>query len=197
MNKSSFYYTGDLLTNLASDSFSLSMLIDWQNMGAMASLSSGNVKALKRESGVKNWVAFCKILVESIFVMLEEDPLDWCQKQQVKKEVSSKRTTAKKNPFVESNSDSDFETTKKSILQPAKPLKKPVKKTSVVQKLRKPEKERGGADFNLQMGLALSISADEVRKLAKPNNNLTINIFKNKNYLFSFRRGEGAPTPSS
>ena len=32
---------------------------------------------VKTATDVKNWVAFCKILVESIFVMLEKDPQDW------------------------------------------------------------------------------------------------------------------------
>ena len=172
MKKTSFFYNGGLLSNLKSESFSLSTLIDWQDMGDMASLSSGNAKALKKVTGIKNWVAFCKILVEAIFIILEEDPEDWCESEKQKKVVATKKKAQKKNILLDSDSDADFLPKEyvppppKTIQQP-KRIQKAVKKTSVVPKLKKPESERGGADYNLQMGLALSISAEEVKNYQK------------------------------
>ena len=48
INKASLFYTGSLLANLPSESFSLSMLIEWLDMADMASVSSGNVKTMSR-----------------------------------------------------------------------------------------------------------------------------------------------------
>ena len=195
LDKNSFFYTAGLLESLGSQSFSLSMLIDWMDMANMASLSSGNVKALKKGSGVKTWVAFIKVLVETIFLMIEEDPADWYKNT---KAVTKVVKTAKKNPFVNSDSEEDFLPKKAKV---GKKMKKPVssnlsgslsplqnsdedflpkkdlpqptkvarksqfKKGGVVPKLKKAEKLRdGGADFNLELGLALSISEEEVRK---------------------------------
>ena len=47
INKASFY-TGSLLANLPSESFSLSMLIEWLDMADMANVSRGNVKTMSR-----------------------------------------------------------------------------------------------------------------------------------------------------
>ena len=193
VDRAAFVYSGQILANLSSQSVSLSMLIDWADMADMSSLSSGNGKALKKDTGVKNWSAFCKVLVEMIFIMIEEDPADWYQAERVgpskkvaKKLVSAKKLTlvrkdapakkvnpAKKeekeekeereNPFVETtDSDDDFVPVVKKAPAP-KAKRGPTKKTNVLHKLKKPEVERGGADFDLQMGIALSISKEEVR----------------------------------
>lgn len=86
-----------------------------------------------------------------------------------KKNVVSKL----KKPFINDDSEDDFEPfTQKT--PPPPPRGKAVKtftKKTLASKLRKPERVRGGgADFDLQMGLALSISTEEVRK----QNNQTI-----------------------
>ena len=164
MDKDSFFYASGLLANMGTQSFSMSMIIDWVEMANMASLSSGNVKALKESSGLKNWVAFIKVLVEAIFLMIGEDMADWYHDtKNVKKVVPTKTTSAKKNPFVDS--DDDF-VPKKTLPPPSKIVKKSLtKKATVVPKLKKVEKVRGGgADFNLELGLALSISEEEVSK---------------------------------
>ena len=98
--------------------------------------------------------------------MIGEDLADWYQDtKKVKKVVPVKKTAAKINPFVESDSDEDF-LPKKALPPQTKVVKKSLtKKTTVVPKLKKVEKMRGGgADFDLEMGLALSISEEEVRK---------------------------------
>ena len=162
----------------------------------MTSLSSGNAKALKAESGVTKWVAFCKVLSEMIFLMVEEEPTDWYKGDKITKKVVSIKEEAPKvgpkvapkvgtkvgpkvglkglpgkkvvdkreNPFLETDSESDFEPfTQKTPPRPPK-AKAVKKKPNVVPKLRKLESTRGGgADFGLQMGLALSISAEEVK----------------------------------
>ena len=197
MDKAAFIYSGAELANLPGNSVSLSMLIDWSEMRHMASLSSGNAKALKAESGVTKWVSFCKVLSEMIFLMVEEDPTDWYKGDKITKKVvlikeeapkvgpkvalkvgtkvgpkvglkglpGKKVVDKKKNPFLETDSESDFEPfTQKTPPRPPK-VKAVKRKTNVVPKLRKPERVRGGgADFGLQMGLALSISAEEVKK---------------------------------
>ena len=212
MDKAAFVYCGSELTNLPSNSVSLSMLIDWSEMRHMTSLSSGNAKALKAESGVTKWVAFCKVLSEMIFLMVEEDPTDWYKGD--KKVASIKRAPPKlilkeatkvgpkvgpkvkvglkglpgkkvvdpkKNPFLETDSESDFEPfTQKTPPRPPK-AKTVKRKPNVLPKLRKLESVRGGggADFDLQMGLALSISEVEVRTIkhnivVKKKNNANI-----------------------
>ena len=65
---------------------------DWVARHGLQRQCEDNVKTA---TGVKNWVAFCKILVESIFVMLEEDPQDWfngATKKELRKRVERKRT---------------------------------------------------------------------------------------------------------
>ena len=196
MDKAAFVYCGSELTNLPSNSVSLSMLIDWSEMRHMTSLSSGNAKALKAESGVTKWVPFCKVLSEMIFLMVEEEPTDWYKGDKITKKVVSIKEEAPKvgpkvapkvgtkvgpkvglkglpgkkvvdkreNPFLETDSESDFEPfTQKTPPRPPK-AKAVKRKPNVVPKLRKVESARGGgADFGLQMGLALSISAEEVK----------------------------------
>ena len=83
------------------------MLIEWLDMA-----DAGHGKCRQRQcednvktaTGVKNWVAFCKILVESIFVMLEEDPQDWFNGATKR---APKKGGKKKNPFLNSDSE-DF-----------------------------------------------------------------------------------------
>ena len=57
VDKASLVFSGRELTNFPSQRFSLSMLIEWSEMRNMVSLSSGNAKALKTDSGVKKWVS--------------------------------------------------------------------------------------------------------------------------------------------
>ena len=125
---------------------------------------------VKTATGVKNWVAFCKILVESIFVMLEEDPQDWFNGATKR---APKKGEKKKNPFLNSDSEEDFVPfTQKDppigqhllTSTPVQSTSKASRKANVVENFKKPERVRGGADFDLQMGTALSISAEEVRK---------------------------------
>ena len=143
VDKAALTYTGGLLSNLPGHYVSMSMLIEWSEMANMSSLSSGNAKALKKNTGIKQWVPFVKILSEMIFVWLEEDPADWFKQSEDKKKPSEAAKTEKKlkktgpkkrktknNPFVDT--DSDFEEKEnKKICKPQ------VKKTNVVTKLRK------------------------------------------------------------
>ena len=106
VNKANLVFSGGMLANLSSESVSLSMFIDWPDMANMSSLSSGNAKGLKKGSGVNNWSAFCKLLVEMIFLMIEEDPADWYDAGKVgsskkvvkvKKDVQTKKVVQQKD----------------------------------------------------------------------------------------------------
>ena len=186
VDKAGLVYSGAEVAKLPSPTISLSMLIDWADMRQMASLSSGNAKALKEGTGVTKWVPFCKVLCEMIFLMVEEDPADWYRADNLTKQVASTKKAApskkvlpskkavklEKNPFVETDSEDDFVPfTQKTPPRPtkAKAVKALKKKPNVLSKLKKPEGVRGGggADFDLQLGLALSISAEEVREFKK------------------------------
>ena len=102
------------------------MLIERLDMADMASVSNGNVKALKTATGMKNWVAFCKILVESIFVMLEEDPQDWFNgaTKRAPKKGGKKRTLSSTriperilslSPGIDESQKSKFESRKRNF----------------------------------------------------------------------------------
>ena len=102
--------------------------------------------------------------------MLEEDPQDWFNEARKR---APKKGGKKKNPFLNSDSEEDFVPfTQKDppigqhllTSTPVQSTSKASRKANVVEKLKKPERVRGGADFDLQMGTALSISAEEVRK---------------------------------
>ena len=195
VDKARLIYSGAEVAKLPSQTVSLSMLIDWVDMRHMTSLSRGNAKALKEGTGVTKWVPFCKVVCEIIFLMIEEEPSDWYQTEKEKKSVATKKVVKSKkveNPFVDS--DSDFEPfTQKTPprLNKVKTLKER-RKANVVSRLKKPELVReGGADDDLHLGLALSISAEEViktKRIKKQTNKqkitniihcLKTNMFKN------------------
>ena len=113
-------------------------------------------------------------------MMVEEDPADWYRAENLTKKVASTKKAApskkvlpskkavklENNPFVETDSEDDFEPfTQKTPPRPTKAKAVKAVKKNVLSKLKKPEGVRGGgADFDLQLGLALSISAEEVRE---------------------------------
>ena len=78
-------------------------------MRNMASLSSGNAKALKKDSGVSKWVSFCKIMCQMIFLMMEENPSDQPGKLSTEKKHPKKNAKTTKKLVSSKNISQDSE----------------------------------------------------------------------------------------
>lgn len=73
-------YTEHLLQGLPT-TFTLSQLIDWEELQGV-SIANGRLSALKKESGVKSWLAVCKILLNFLFLVVGHDPATWLDHQE-------------------------------------------------------------------------------------------------------------------
>ena len=127
VDKSSYVFSAAEVAKMPSDTVTLSKFINWQDMKNMSSLSSGNVKALKSETGLTKWFGFCKVLVETIFLAMNLDPVEWFNRNS----KNGSKLASKKNPFTETDSEEDFV----PFTQKTPPKKKLKTKTFALEEL--------------------------------------------------------------
>jgi hypothetical protein len=132
-----FIHTDKYLKNFVDLQFSLSEIIDWEDLLGIPSLANGNKDELKKESGVKAWQPFLKIFIEFAFVVLGKDPA---------------------KEFTEQNDDDDFVETSVKKTTNKKVAYKKREKVPAEPEGRSKNSKNGGVDDDLQLGLALSIS---------------------------------------
>ena len=165
-----FINTADLMPGLKNkDEISLSDIINFKDMKNIKGIGNGNLQAIKKESGVKTWLGFLKIVLEWREVILGNT---------IEKEIPKKKSIRQKKQIVERNDtdDDDFVSNspvvvkRKETTEVLKEKNIPHKTYNIVNgisrmlKRKQPNLEterrkiQSGADDDTHLALALQVS---------------------------------------
>ena len=159
-----FLMTASILEKFPGFEMTMSDLVDWSSLYKCYGFSNVSPSVIKKESGLRSWVDVVRVFVEWSMLVLGLDPInlemeDYSEgDSDFETPAKTKKTKTKTMPVKKSDVQKAAEQAKR-MMKPKKSREEiEAAARERVRKVMAKRKETGGADKELELAMALSIS---------------------------------------